>query len=176
MKTVLDDLEKGTYQRTPVEGALERYDFKKRGEIVRESKDIIFENVPILSPNLDTLVHSMNLKISKGQNLLILGPNGCGKSSLFRILGELWPIFDGKIHKPPINQLFYIPQRPYLPKGTLRDQIIYPHNTAKMYQRTFNDAKLLQLLKILGLEYIVEREGGWNTIKDWNSQLAGGEK
>ena len=87
----------------------------KLEEVTLFKKDIIFENVPIISPNMDVLVDKMNLKIEKGQNLLITGPNGCGKSSLFRILGELWPIFDGKIHKPSINQLFYIPQRPYLP-------------------------------------------------------------
>lgn len=125
---------------------------------------------------MDVLVEEMNLKIEKGQNLLITGPNGCGKSSLFRILGELWPIFDGKIHKPSINQLFYIPQRPYLPKGTLRDQIIYPHSKAKMVTRQFNDAKLADLLKILGLDYIIQQEGGWNEVKDWNNILAGGDK
>lgn len=125
---------------------------------------------------MDVLVDKMNLKIEKGQNLLITGPNGCGKSSLFRILGELWPIFDGKIHKPSINQLFYIPQRPYLPWGTLRDQIIYPHSKAKMVTRNFNDAKLADLLKILGLEYIIQQEGGWNEVKDWNNILAGGDK
>lgn len=95
--------------------------------IIKINDEIIFNKVPILSPNGDTLIKEMTFKIEPGMHLMITGPNGCGKSSLFRILGELWPIFGGILEKPTIEKIFYIPQRPYLPNGTLRDQIIYPH-------------------------------------------------
>jgi len=87
---------------------------------------IAFKDVPILSPNSDVLVPKMNFEIEPGMHLMITGPNGCGKSSLFRILGELWPATGGIVHKPDLSKIFYIPQRPYLPSGTLRDQLIYP--------------------------------------------------
>ena len=93
---------------------------KNLGEIVLSEK-ISFDRVPILSPNGDTLIKEMTFEIKPGMHLMITGPNGCGKSSLFRILGELWPIFGGRVSKPQIDKIFYIPQRPYLPNGSLRD-------------------------------------------------------
>lgn len=85
------------------------------------SDHISFKDVPILSPNGDVLILQMNFEIQPGMHLMITGPNGCGKSSLFRILGELWPATAGQVSKPGVEKIFYIPQRPYLPNGTLRD-------------------------------------------------------
>ena len=137
---------------------------------------MIFENVPILSPNGDILIQSMNFSIKPGMHLFITGPNGCGKSSLFRILGELWPVFGGRVYKPAIDQIFYIPQRPYLPKGTLRDQIIYPHTIEQMRRKGVNEEDLQTILNEVKLEYLVSRECGWDSQNDWNDVLSGGEK
>ena len=108
---------------------------------------------------------------------MVDGPNGCGKSSVFRIMGELWPLFAGVITKPAAEaSIFYVPQVPYLPKGSLRDQIIYPDQKLQMIKKKYNDNKLRELLKILKLDYIVEREGGLNTVRNWTDVLSGGEK
>lgn len=135
-----------------------------------------FENVPILSPNGDVLVEKMTFEIKPGMNLMITGPNGCGKSSLFRIMGQLWPLTGGVLHKPSLEKIFYIPQRPYLPVGTLRDQLIYPHTKGQSREAGGTDAELFEVLKQVRLDYLVEREKGWDSENDWNDVLSGGEK
>ena len=99
---------------------------------VAEDATIEFNGVSIVTPNGDVLVENLSFCMGRCQHVIIIGPNGCGKSSLFRILCELWPLRAGVIRKPPNTKIFYIPQRPYLPRGSFRDQIIYPHSQSDM--------------------------------------------
>ena len=75
------------------------------------------------------------------------------------------------MYKPPARQFTYIPQRPYLCTGTLRDQIIYPHSVS-----TIPDADLLAILDVVEMGHIVDREGGWDSIREWRDALSGGDK
>lgn len=61
-----------------------------------------------------------------GDSLLILGPSGCGKSSLLRLLSGLWEQGRGTIRTPPVQQCFFLPQRPFMPLGSLREQLLFP--------------------------------------------------
>ena len=64
--------------------------------------------------------------------MMVTGPNGAGKSSLFRVIGELWPLSSGTVVKPSAEDVLFVPQKPYLVDGTLRDQIIYPDDANTM--------------------------------------------
>lgn len=147
-----------------------------RGTTVHSEDEIIFDKVPIVTPNGDILVRSLSFNVKPGNHLLIVGSNGTGKSSLFRILGGLWPIYGGVVTKPPASEFTYIPQRPYLSLGTLRDQVIYPHTRAQMLDRAVSDDDLLAILKTLEIDNIVEREGGWDVSREWRDALSGGDK
>jgi ATP-binding cassette subfamily D (ALD) protein 3 len=146
------------------------------GRIVERDHVIRFEKVPLVTPNGDVLVRSLTFSVESGTNVLIAGPNGCGKSSLFRILGELWPLFGGVVTKPNKKHLFYVPQRPYMTLGTLRDQIIYPHTVDDMRLAGRTDEDLVALLAQVHLAYVVQRPGGLDAVEDWIDVLSGGEK
>ncbi|KAJ3227980.1 hypothetical protein HK099_007849 [Clydaea vesicula] len=171
---VFADISDGKLQKQKIADTDESF-LLKRGKVIL-SDHIEFKDVPIVSPNGDILVKSLNFHIEKGMHLLIVGPNGCGKSSLFRILGGLWPIYAGTVLKPNYKDIFYIPQRPYLSMGTLRDQIIYPDTKDHMFKKGKVDKDLLEILKLVLIDQIVDREGGFDAIKDWKDVLAGGDK
>lgn len=184
MFETFNDIRQGKYKRTIVtkqkkgKSNLEKISgpLQIKGEVIDTESVIDTEDLAIITPNGDVIVGSLTMRVEPGMHLLITGPNGCGKSSLFRIFSGLWPVYKGKLQKPPPTSMFYIPQRPYMSIGTLRDQVIYPDNVEDMMKKGLTDKDLINILNIVNLQHIVDREGGWDSESDWKDVLSGGEK
>lgn len=95
---------------------------------------------------------------------------------MFRILGDLWPLYSGTLTKPSQEKLFYVPQKPYLAIGTLRDQVIYPDTRQTAISKGIKDDDILSILNNVKLEYLAARDGGFEAVEDWADVLSGGEK
>ncbi|EGC30265.1 ABC transporter D family protein [Dictyostelium purpureum] len=141
-----------------------------------EGEFIKFENVSIVSPEGKLLVENLDFQVMPHQNVMITGPNGSGKSSLFRILGELWPLHCGTVIKPRKEDILFVPQKPYLVLGTLRDQIIYPHSHDDMKRLGVTDDDLQHLLATVDPNLTIIRQWSWDDTKDWFTALSGGQK
>uniref|UniRef100_A0A7N5ZVV6 ABC transporter domain-containing protein n=1 Tax=Anabas testudineus TaxID=64144 RepID=A0A7N5ZVV6_ANATE len=182
---VLKDLNEGKYERTMV--SQQEKDTAENlllvpgsGQIINRDNIIKFDHTPLATPNGDILIRDLTFELTctqmSGTNVLVCGPNGCGKSSLFRVLGELWPLFGGQLTKPERGKLFYVPQRPYMTLGSLRDQVIYPDTYEEQRKKCISDQVLKEYLDNVQLGHILDREGNWDTVQDWMDILSGGEK
>ncbi|XP_069007307.1 ATP-binding cassette sub-family D member 3a isoform X2 [Embiotoca jacksoni] len=180
---VLKELNSGRYERTMVTHQEKESDPAEKlvlvpggGQVINRDNIIKFDHTPLATPNGDVLIRDLSFEVRSGTNVLVCGPNGCGKSSLFRVLGELWPLFGGHLTKPERGKLFYVPQRPYMTLGSLRDQVIYPDTWEDQQGRGISDQVLKEYLDNVQLGHILDREGSWDTVQDWMDVLSGGEK
>ena len=148
---IMDDFKnEHIYKREIVDNNKLIYCEKKQGCLLnkilihRNNDSIYVENSSIIAPNGELLLKPLTLKIKHDQSILISGPNGSGKTALFRILAGLWPIFDGKVMTPPISSLYFLTQKVYLPKTSLRGLIIYPDWESKISGKELLNKRLLK--------------------------------
>ena len=138
----------------------------------REGERLCMEGVTLYTPQFGRLlVRDLNLALAPGQALLITGPSGCGKSSLLRAIAGLWRSGAGTIEHPPYARMFFLPQRPYMQRESLRSQIIYPSRSTLL-----DDAALAQILQDVQLGDLLARVGGLDAVEDWEKLLSAGEQ
>jgi putative ATP-binding cassette transporter len=110
-----------------------------------------FEGVSIALSDGSILIEDATAEIQPGERVLIMGESGAGKSTLFRAISGLWPWGSGMIRIPPGNEMMFLPQRPYLPLGTLRAALSYPASPD-----TFDDADIRAALERCGLGEFID--------------------
>lgn len=129
---------------------------------------ILIDQVNLCLPDGTLLTQSMNATILAGQRILLTGPSGCGKSTLFRALAGIWPYGDGFIEIPKDMKLMFLPQRSYLPIGTLRAAINYPAGSD-----AYKDRAIQHYLEQCRLPHLMN---SLDESDNWITRLSPGEQ
>lgn len=121
---------------------------------------IVLSHVTVSLPGGDPLLEDVTLSIAPGEKIILKGPSGSGKSTLLRVFAGLWPYAEGALTLPGQALSMTIPQRPYLPMGTLREAAAYP-------DKTMSDEALIPLMRECGLARFIkdlDRQADWSHI------------
>jgi putative ATP-binding cassette transporter len=130
--------------------------------------DYRIEDMMLALPNGQPLLANASFELQRGRSVVISGRSGSGKSTLFRALAGIWPFGKGRVHRPVSGTALFLPQRPYIPLGTLRHAVTYPAPTM-----AFDDATVRDALRASGLGHLEPRLDDEDL---WAQRLSGGEQ
>ena len=125
------------------------------------------ENMQVDLPDGTPLLKDVTFTLEPGANVLIKGVSGSGKSTLLRAIAGIWPYVEGTIALPEQEKLMFIPQKPYLPLGSLREALLYPGN------KPVSDEVLIALMEQCQIGYLQDK---LDIVADWSHVLSVGEQ
>lgn len=125
------------------------------------------ENMQVDLPDGTPLLKDVTFTLEPGANVLIKGVSGSGKSTLLRAIAGIWPYVEGTIALPEQEKLMFIPQKPYLPLGSLRETLLYPGN------KPVSDEVLVALMEQCQIGYLQDK---LDIVADWSHVLSVGEQ
>ncbi len=133
---------------------------------------IFIKNADLYPPGgKKAIIKDLNISIQANEKILVVGPSGCGKTSLLRMISGLWQPLRGEIKSPQIGELLFIPQKPYMLLGSLREQLCYPTEESK-----FSDDQLKSVLEEVNLSSLIDRYPDLDIKQDWPRILSLGEQ
>jgi vitamin B12/bleomycin/antimicrobial peptide transport system ATP-binding/permease protein len=136
------------------------------------SESLLVSHVDLVPPQGGRrLIHDLSLEVAPHQRVLVVGPSGCGKTSFLRLVSGLWPAAAGTVQRPPQSELLFIPQKPYMILGSLREQLCYPLDPQR-----FSDQHLRSVLEEVRLSELVQRYPDFDIKQDWPRLLSLGEQ
>jgi putative ATP-binding cassette transporter len=131
-------------------------------------RDLVIDDLLVSLPEGRKLVQMNDLTFRAGETTLLTGPSGSGKSTFFRALSGIWPFGEGRVRIPQGASMLLLPQRPYIPQGTLRAAVTYPG-----VENTYSDAAIAEALKVARLPHISDR---LDEERAWGHTLSLGEQ
>ena len=131
------------------------------------AEEVRAEAMQVNLPDGTPLLKNINFTLEPGSNVLIKGVSGSGKSTLLRAIAGIWPFVEGKIVLPEQEKLMFIPQKPYLPLGSLREALLYPGN------KPVSDDVLVALMEVCQIGYLKDK---LDIVADWSHVLSVGEQ
>ena len=144
----------------------------QRGERIRVGTNgatqLRAENLDLMLPNGRPILGIADFSVSRGDKVLVTGPTGVGKSTLFRALAGIWPFGKGSIRVPSEGRQLFLPQKPYIPIASLREATTYPAPPG-----TFSDDEIREVLTAAHLEAFVPR---LDEVQNWSMVMSGGEQ
>ena len=140
--------------------------------VVPGSNNIMIRSADLYPPNgKNPVIEDLTIDIGEHDKLLVVGPSGCGKTSLLRMISGLWEPSRGSVERPSMGDLLFIPQKPYMLLGSLREQLCYPAD-----ENRFSDEQLRSVLEQVSLQKLVTRYPDLDIKQDWPRILSLGEQ
>jgi putative ATP-binding cassette transporter len=142
-------------------------------EVDDHARTVKLDKLTVRTPDgAKTLVNDLSFELGRNQSLLIMGASGTGKSSLLRTIAGLWPIGSGGLERPRLRDIMFLPQRPYMIDGNLRDQLLYPYP-----DQGVSDEQIIEVAGKVNLADVLNRvDSDLDRTMDWVNVLSIGEQ